>query len=55
MAAEIVVVDDSPTILTLLVLALSKEGFDAVTATNGAEALERIGRASCRERVSYHV
>jgi DNA-binding response OmpR family regulator len=41
-SAPIVVVDDSPTILTLLVLALSRDGFEAVTASNGEEALERI-------------
>jgi DNA-binding response OmpR family regulator len=39
---DIVVADDSPTILSLLTLALSREGFEAVTAANGAQALERI-------------
>jgi len=39
---DILVADDSPTILNLLVIALTREGFDPVTAANGEEALERI-------------
>jgi DNA-binding response OmpR family regulator len=40
--APIVIADDSPTILTLLVIALGRDGFETVTAGDGAEALERI-------------
>ena len=39
---DVLVADDSPTILTLLELALTREGYEPVTASNGAEALERI-------------
>jgi DNA-binding response OmpR family regulator len=39
---QIVVADDSDTILALVVLALQREGFDPATATNGEEALARI-------------
>jgi DNA-binding response OmpR family regulator len=40
--ARIVVADDSEMILSLVVLALQREGYDPATATNGAEALARI-------------
>ena len=40
--SEIVVADDSPTILALIVLALKREGFEAATAVDGADALDRI-------------
>ena len=39
---DILVADDSDTILSLVVLSLQREGFEPATATNGAEALERI-------------
>lgn len=40
--SEIVVADDSETILGLIVLTLEREGFDAATAVDGAGALEQI-------------
>ena len=39
---EIVVADDSETILGLLVLTLQREGFEPATATDGVTALEQI-------------
>jgi DNA-binding response OmpR family regulator len=42
MNVPIVIADDAPTILTLLALALGKEGFETVTASDGAQALELI-------------
>ena len=42
MSVRIVVADDSDTILSLLVLALEREGFEPATATNGEDALARI-------------
>lgn len=41
---EIVVADDSETILGLLVLALERDGFEPMTAVDGAGALEQIRR-----------
>jgi CheY-like chemotaxis protein len=38
----IVVADDSRTAVTVLSFALSKEGYEVVTAADGLEALERI-------------
>src|SRR5919198_4340087 len=38
----VVVADDSRTILELIVLTLQRGGIDTVTASDGAEALERI-------------
>jgi DNA-binding response OmpR family regulator len=40
--SEVVVADDSGTILGLLVLALTREGFEPATAVDGATALEQI-------------
>jgi two-component system, OmpR family, alkaline phosphatase synthesis response regulator PhoP len=42
MSARLVIADDSATILALVVLAVKKDGYEPVTATNGAEALEVI-------------
>ena len=42
MSARLVIADDSPTILMLVELALKKDGYEPVTATNGNEALEAI-------------
>jgi DNA-binding response OmpR family regulator len=39
---EIVVADDSETILGLLVVALGRDGFEPATAVDGAGALEQI-------------
>jgi two-component system alkaline phosphatase synthesis response regulator PhoP len=39
---RIVVADDSDMILSLVVLALQREGYEPATATNGADALARI-------------
>jgi DNA-binding response OmpR family regulator len=39
---EIVVADDSETILGLIVLILEREGFEAATAVNGASAIELV-------------
>lgn len=41
MAKRVLVVDDEPDILSLIEYNLTKEGFEVVTARNGAEALER--------------
>ena len=40
--SEIVVADDSATILGLIVLALKREGYEAATAADGVEALAQI-------------
>jgi DNA-binding response OmpR family regulator len=40
--ARIVVADDSDTILQMIVLALQREGYEPVTATDGREALDAI-------------
>lgn len=40
--ACIVVADDSRTAVTVLSFALSKEGYEVITATDGLEALDRI-------------
>ena len=42
MSARIVVAEDSDTILSLIVLALKREGFEPATATNGEDAIARI-------------
>jgi CheY-like chemotaxis protein len=41
-SAPVVVADDSPTILELIVLTLQRGGIETVTAAHGADALERI-------------
>ena len=41
MPKRVLVVDDEPDILSLIEYNLTKEGFDVVTARNGAEALKR--------------
>jgi CheY-like chemotaxis protein len=41
----ILVVDDDPTILATVSETLDMEGYNVVTATNGAEALEAVERA----------
>jgi two-component system, OmpR family, alkaline phosphatase synthesis response regulator PhoP len=41
-STRIVVADDSDMILSLVVLALQREGYEPATATNGADALARI-------------
>lgn len=42
MSPPVVVADDSPTILELIVLTLERGGIETVTAVDGASALERI-------------
>jgi DNA-binding response OmpR family regulator len=42
MAARIVVADDSRMILELVVMSLKRDGYEPVTATDGAEALAAI-------------
>jgi DNA-binding response OmpR family regulator len=42
MSARLVIADDSPTILALVTLAVRKDGYEPVTATNGNEALDAI-------------
>ena len=42
MSARLVIADDSATILALVSLALKKEGYEPVTATNGPDALALI-------------
>jgi CheY-like chemotaxis protein len=44
----VLIVDDDPKIRTMLVEVLSLEGFPTETATNGAEALERLPRSGPR-------
>jgi sigma-B regulation protein RsbU (phosphoserine phosphatase) len=44
MADKVLVVDDEPDILDLVELTLLSEGFDVVSATNGAEALAAAAR-----------
>lgn len=41
-AERIVIADDSRTAITVLAFALTKAGYEVVTATDGVEALERI-------------
>jgi DNA-binding response OmpR family regulator len=41
-SARLVIADDSPTILALVALAVTKDGYEPVTATNGTDALEAI-------------
>lgn len=40
MAKKIMVVDDEPSIVTLLSFNLKKSGYDVLTATNGTDALQ---------------
>lgn len=40
----VLVVDDSPTELKLVVTALQQKGYDVITATNGEEGLEKATR-----------
>lgn len=42
--AKILVVDDEPAILDLLVRILERDGYEPITATNGLEALELVER-----------
>jgi DNA-binding response OmpR family regulator len=49
MTDTIVVADDSPTILSLVVLSLRRDGHEPVTATDGASALAAI--RECRPRL----
>jgi DNA-binding response OmpR family regulator len=48
MVPQIVVADDSDTILSLIVCALERDGFEPATATNGADALARVRELSPR-------
>lgn len=41
---KVLVVDDDPQVLKLLKLNFELEGYDVVSATNGEEALELVGR-----------
>lgn len=43
-SAKILVVDDEPAILDLLVRILKRDGYQPITATNGVEALELVAR-----------
>jgi putative two-component system response regulator len=43
-SAKILVVDDDPPVLDLLVRILRRDGYSPITATNGLEALEAVGR-----------
>jgi putative two-component system response regulator len=43
-SAKILVVDDDPAILDVLVRILKRDGYRPVTASNGVEALEMVGR-----------
>ncbi|MFA5866382.1 MAG: response regulator [Actinomycetota bacterium] len=40
---KILIADDSPTIVEITKAMLKEEGFDIITANNGAEALQKIG------------
>lgn len=44
MALCVLVVDDDPAVLRLLSFILGDDGFDILTAGNGVEALEQVGR-----------
>lgn len=44
MSARILVVDDDPPVLDLLVRILKRDGYTTITATNGADALDLVGR-----------
>ena len=44
MPAKILVVDDDPNVQRLLTYTLRQEGYDVVTAADGAEAVERFHR-----------
>lgn len=46
MSAKILVVDDDPWILDVLVRILLRDGYTPITATNGVEALEMVARAA---------
>ena len=46
LAARVLVVDDDPGLLRMMRLALVSEGLEVVTATDGAEALDRISAQS---------
>ncbi len=39
-------VDDSPTVRDLIAMNLTLEGFEVVTATNGREALDKVGEVA---------
>ena len=41
---KILVVDDSPTELQLMVEPLKEQGYEVITATNGIEALEQVAK-----------
>src|SRR4051795_8242146 len=43
-AADVLVVDDDPQLREALSRALSLDGYDVATASNGAQALDSIGR-----------
>ncbi len=45
MADPILVVDDDPSLLEVVALVLSTEGYPVLTARNGAEALQQVERA----------
>jgi len=42
MGAQVVIADDSPTILQLIAVALTRGGIESATASDGAEAIEWI-------------
>ena len=48
---KILVVDDESRMRKLVRDFLEREGYVVLEAGNGEEAMEKIGRASCRERV----
>lgn len=43
MAKKILIVDDEKIVLELLSFLLSKDGYEVIRATNGQEALEKVG------------
>ena len=49
--ANILVCDDDREIVDAIEIYLSQDGYQIFKAYDGEQAIEEIGRASCRERV----
>jgi DNA-binding response OmpR family regulator len=47
----VLLIEDEPDTADLIRLHIEKSGLSVVHATDGRHAVDKIGRASCRERV----
>ena len=48
---KVLILEDEVNIRSFVVINLKRAGYDVIEAGTGQDALDEIGRASCRERV----